>query len=81
VVRIRCPTNVADLFKHRKRIWIGHLQLKQTTGFDVSTTNFRYILQVIPKLTPSEVFFAFLGAFIEVIAYRQAKRSALKEKT
>jgi len=80
VVRIRCPTNVADLFKHRKRIWIGHLQLKQTTGFDVSTTNFRYILQVIPKLTPSEVFFAFLGAFIEVIAYRQAKRSAMKEK-
>jgi len=80
VVRIRCPTNLVDVFKHRKRIWIGHLQLKQATGFDVSTSNFKYILQVIPKLTLSEVFFAFLGAFIEVIAYRQAKRSAVKEK-
>jgi cellulose synthase/poly-beta-1,6-N-acetylglucosamine synthase-like glycosyltransferase len=80
IVRIRCPTNIADLFKHRKRIWIGHLQLKQATGFDVSTTNFKYIFQVIPKLTFSEVFFAFLGAFIELIAYYQAKRSAVKEK-
>jgi biofilm PGA synthesis N-glycosyltransferase PgaC len=77
VVRIRCPTSISDLLKQRKRIWIGHMQLKQATGFDVSTSNFKNILQVVPKLTPSEVFFAFLGGFLEVIAFHQAKASGI----
>ncbi len=80
IVRIRCPTNIFDLLKQRRRIWIGHLQLKQATGFDVSTSRIKNILQVVSKLTPSEVFFAALGGFLEVVAIRQAKRAAIKDK-
>ncbi|XHH08735.1 MAG: glycosyltransferase [Candidatus Bathyarchaeia archaeon] len=73
IVRIRCPTNLSDLLKQRKRIWIGHMQLKKSTGFDVSTSNFKNILYALPDLSASEVFFAFLGGIIEAIAYSQAR--------
>jgi poly-beta-1,6-N-acetyl-D-glucosamine synthase len=73
VVRIRCPTNLSDLLKQRKRIWIGHMQLKQATGFDVSTSSFKNILYSLPDLSASEVFFAFLGSLIEIVAYSQAR--------
>jgi poly-beta-1,6-N-acetyl-D-glucosamine synthase len=79
VVRIRCPTNLSDLLKQRKRIWIGHMQLKQATGFDVSTSSFKNILYALPDLTTSEVFFAFLGGVLEVIAHSQAKLSKNKK--
>lgn len=75
-VRIRCPTNITDLLKQRKRIWIGHMQLKKSTGFDVSTSNFKNILRAIKKLTISELFYAFLGGIIEVTAYFQAKSAS-----
>ncbi len=73
VVRIRCPTNLSDLLKQRKRIWIGHMQLKQATGFDVSTSSFKNILYSLPDLSAGEVFFAFLGGLVEVVAYSQAR--------
>ncbi len=73
IIRIRCPTNVSDLFEQRRRIWIGHLQLKQATGFSVSTSSFGNILQVVTELKFTEIFYALLGSFIEVAAYSQAK--------
>jgi cellulose synthase/poly-beta-1,6-N-acetylglucosamine synthase-like glycosyltransferase len=79
VVRIRCPTNLSDLLKQRKRIWIGHMQLKQATGFDVSTSSFKNILYALPDLSVSEVFFAFLGGILEVIAYSQARLARNKK--
>ncbi len=79
VVRIRCPTNLSDLLKQRKRIWIGHMQLKQATGFDVSTSSFKNILYSLPDLSTSEIFFAFLGGLVEVVAYSQAKLSKNKK--
>jgi cellulose synthase/poly-beta-1,6-N-acetylglucosamine synthase-like glycosyltransferase len=80
VVHIRCPTNIVDLMKQRKRIWIGHMQLKRTTGFIVSTSSFGNILQAVTKLKPSEAFYVFLGGFLEVIAYSQAKMDSRKDK-
>jgi poly-beta-1,6-N-acetyl-D-glucosamine synthase len=79
VVRIRCPTNLSDLLKQRKRIWIGHMQLKQATGFDVSTSSFKNILYSLPDLSASEVFFAFLGGLVEVVAYSQARLAKNKK--
>lgn len=79
VVRIRCPTNTSDLLEHRRRIWIGHMQLKRATGFSVSTSNFTNILKVAPELKVSEIFYAFLGGFFEVVAYFQAKFSSKNE--
>jgi biofilm PGA synthesis N-glycosyltransferase PgaC len=78
IVRIRCPTNVADLLKQRKRIWIGHMQLKRTTGFAVSTSDFRNILLAIANLKPSELFYAILGGVVEATAYAQAKVDSRK---
>ncbi len=80
VVHIRCPTNIVDLMKQRKRIWIGHMQLKRTTGFAVSTSSFGNILQAVANLKPSEVFYVFLGGFLEVTAYSQAKIDSRKDK-
>ncbi len=78
VVRIRCPTSISDLLKQRRRIWIGHMQLRQSTGFNVSTSSFKNMLQATRKLSPKEAFYASLGSIIEIIAYFQAK-SARKE--
>jgi len=73
LVYIRCPTNILDLLKQRKRIWTGHLQLQNATGFKVSTSSFRNVLQAVSALKPNEVFYVLLGGFLEIIAYFQAK--------
>jgi biofilm PGA synthesis N-glycosyltransferase PgaC len=73
VVQIRCPTNIVDLLKQRRRIWIGHMQLKRTTGFTVSTSNIRNILTGVCRLKPNEAFYMLLGILLEVTAYSQAK--------
>ncbi len=73
IVRIRCPTNIYDLFEQRRRIWIGHMQLKRSTGLNVSTSSFKNIIMAITKLELTEVFYASLGSILEVAAYFQAK--------
>jgi len=73
LVHIRCPTNVVDLLKQRKRILAGHMQLQNSTGFKVSTSNFRNILRAVSALKPSEVLYASLGGFLEAIAYIHVK--------
>jgi len=80
VVNIRCPTNIVDLLKQRKRIWIGHMQLKRTTGFSTSTSSFVNILNAMAGLKPSEAFYAFLGVFLEVTAYSQARMYSRKNE-
>jgi cellulose synthase/poly-beta-1,6-N-acetylglucosamine synthase-like glycosyltransferase len=76
VVRIRCPTNLIDLLKQRRRIWIGHMQLRQATGFEVSTSDFRNVLAAFSGLKVTEVFYAILGGIVEVAAYAQARSDA-----
>lgn len=80
VVHIRCPTNIVDLIKQRKRIWIGHMQLQRTTEFTVSTSSFTNILKAVVELKPSEAFYVFLGGLLEVIACSQAKMDSRKDK-
>ncbi len=72
-VYIRCPTNVVDLLKQRKRIQLGHMQLKNATGFKVSTSNYRNVLRAFSALKPNEILYALLGGFLEMIAYFQAR--------
>ncbi len=79
-VYIRCPANVVDLLKHRKRIWAGHMQLQNATGIKVPTSSFRNILQAIPALRPTEVFYVLLGGFLEMVAYFQARVTLSKGK-
>lgn len=73
IVHIRCPTNLGDLIRQRRRIWIGHMQLKQETDFEVSTSSFQNILSAISDLSLTEAIFAFLGGLLEIVAYLQAK--------
>jgi cellulose synthase/poly-beta-1,6-N-acetylglucosamine synthase-like glycosyltransferase len=78
LVNIRCPTNVVDLLKQRRRIWVGHMQLQNETGFKVSTTSFSNILKAASELRPTEILYLSLGVFLEAIAYFQAKMEVRK---
>lgn len=72
-VYIRCPTSVADLFKQRKRIGIGHLQIRRAAGFVVPTSDFRNIAWMISTLKLREIPYALLGAVLEGLAYLVAR--------
>jgi cellulose synthase/poly-beta-1,6-N-acetylglucosamine synthase-like glycosyltransferase len=78
VVYIRCPTNILDLLQQRKRIQMGHIQLQRSTRFQVSTSEFRNVLGVLFVLKPKEIIYLLLGAFLETIAYLQAKNALSK---
>jgi len=80
VVFIRCPTSVVDLFKQRKRIWIGHRQVKEMAGFVVSTSDFRNTLWAISTLKLSDLPYVLLGAIIEGGAYIVARLNFSKDK-
>jgi cellulose synthase/poly-beta-1,6-N-acetylglucosamine synthase-like glycosyltransferase len=73
LVHIRCPTNIVDIIKQRKRIWIGHMQLENTTGYKVSTSSFKNILRALSGLKRSEAIYILPGAFLEIVAYLEAK--------
>lgn len=75
VVYIRCPTNIIDLFKQRKRIRIGHLQVQHETNFKVSTSSLKNSLRAFPFLKPMEIPYALMGAILEIFAYFVAKIS------
>lgn len=77
-VHIRCPTNVVDLLKQRKRIWIGHLQLENETGFKVSTSDFGNVVRMASALEPNELPYLLLGGCLEGIARVQAEIQASK---
>jgi biofilm PGA synthesis N-glycosyltransferase PgaC len=73
VVHIRCPTNIVDIVKQRKRIWIGHMQLQNTTGYKVSTSSFKNMLRAVSALKRSETIYVLPGGFLEIVAYLEAK--------
>ena len=78
LVYVRCPTNIVDLIKQRKRIWIGHIQLQETTGYKVSTSSLKNILRAASSLKPSEIPYLLLGGLIEMISYLQARAAFSK---
>jgi cellulose synthase/poly-beta-1,6-N-acetylglucosamine synthase-like glycosyltransferase len=73
LVYIRCPTNIFDLLKQRKRIWVGHMQFQRATKFKVSTSSFRNVLRAVLALRSNEVLYLLLGGSLEIIAYSQAR--------
>ena len=73
LVHIRCPTNIADIIKQRKRIWIGHMQLQNTTGYKVSTASFKNMLRAVSALERSETVYVLPGGFLEILAYLEAR--------
>jgi cellulose synthase/poly-beta-1,6-N-acetylglucosamine synthase-like glycosyltransferase len=78
VVNIRCPTNIIDLIKQRKRIWIGHIQLKYSTGYKVSTSSFKNMFRAVHALRLRDILYILPGGFSEAIAYLQARIAVKK---
>jgi biofilm PGA synthesis N-glycosyltransferase PgaC len=73
LVYIRCPTNIIDIIRQRKRIWVGHMQLQSTTGYKVSTSSLKNMLRAIFKLKKNETIYVFPAGFLEIVAYLEAK--------
>jgi cellulose synthase/poly-beta-1,6-N-acetylglucosamine synthase-like glycosyltransferase len=72
-VNIRGPTSIKDLIKQRKRIWAGHLQLRNETGFAVSTMSPQNVFRMISELRPIELLYLALGFVVETVAYLEAR--------
>jgi cellulose synthase/poly-beta-1,6-N-acetylglucosamine synthase-like glycosyltransferase len=73
LVYIRCPTNIVDIIEQRKRIWIGHMQLQNTTGYKVSTSSFKNMLRAVFELKRDETIYVLPGGFLEIVAYLEAR--------
>jgi cellulose synthase/poly-beta-1,6-N-acetylglucosamine synthase-like glycosyltransferase len=76
LVYVRGPENIMEIIKHRRRIWSGHLQIKQMEGYVVSTSDFRKILSTLIKsFQRSLKKMPILAAFIvlEIYAYLLAR--------
>ena len=83
-VYIKGPDNLAELFEQRRRIFIGHLQIKEKTGFTVSTLNLQNILFSLTrggflKMVRNLPIFS-LGAIIETLAHISARLEFRKGK-
>lgn len=74
LVYIKHPTNLKDLYRQRKNIRLGHLQIEQLTGHRVSNT---IAIRIIPLIfltmswKPRNILYTFVIASIEqFIAFR-----------
>ena len=78
IVNIKGPDNIAGLFKQRRRIWTGHLQIQKTTGFVVSTSKLRNLLPSILKVASRsdvrKLPYLLLSVILEISAYLAARR-------
>lgn len=66
-VLIKGPENISDLIKQRKRIFIGHLHLKENKKYKVSTMNTRLIIKSLLKLIYKKFSKIHLIAFAVIL--------------
>lgn len=65
VVYNRCPTTVSDFLRQRRRIYAGHLQVRQQQGYSASTMNAWRVLRALlatPAMVRPSVFWWTVGA-------------------
>jgi len=76
IVYIKGPDNLKDLFEQRRRIYIGHLQIKKETGFTVSTLDSKNVLLSIMSgrflKTMKKLPLLILATTIELLAHLSA---------
>ena len=66
----KAPETISDFLRQRRRIYAGHLHLKKSLGYSVSTINALKILKLILKdlnLNPKEVLFTFGAIVLELV--------------
>lgn len=76
LVYIKGPESLREIIKHRRRIWTGHLQIKQMEGFVVATSDFRRILSTLIKsfkLNLKELAVMTLFLALEAYSYLLAR--------
>lgn len=62
------PETILDFIKQREKIIIGHLNLKNRTGYEPPTMNLRSLLRVLPRVISfqrREFFFTLCAMFLE----------------
>lgn len=76
IVYNRGPETIADLIKQRRRIYIGHLHLRETQAYAPSTENIGQVIAVLfknLKFRPRQNIWTVLGVlldiFIRMMAY------------
>jgi len=83
LVYVRGPESLREIIKHRRRLWTGHLQIKQMQGFAVSTSDFRKILSTLIKsfkLNFKELFVMALFIVLDTYSYLLARYDLSKGK-
>jgi biofilm PGA synthesis N-glycosyltransferase PgaC len=83
LVYVKGPENFCEIIKHRRRLWTGHLQIKQMEGFAVSTSDFRKILSTLIKsfrLNFKELFTMALFIVLDTYSYLLARYDLSKGK-
>lgn len=76
LVYVKGPESLREIIKHRRRLWTGHLQIKQMEGFAVSTSDFRKILSTLIKsfrLNFKELFTMALFIVLDTYSYLLAR--------
>ena len=73
VVRMKGPDNFRELFNQRRRICVGHAQIRAMTGFVASTYELRkipFLLRESLKMgtTPKGLSAILAGVFLEIFA-------------
>jgi len=79
IISNKCPTNLKDFWKQRKRIHLGHLQLQAEYGYEVSSTKGLKILFLLlqARINPLIIFSLFC---IEFLAHIRALRDYDKKR-
>lgn len=72
VTYIKGPGNLRDLLKQRRRIAVGHMQIKKDVGMTVSTTDPRVVFSslvraILNESRPETVLKRFLGTILGVV--------------
>lgn len=81
IVNIMHPTSFRALIKQRRRIRLGHMELRKLTGHHISTTN---PIQIIPSVlrhmnyTPLKIIYTFIVVCCEQWAVYLARRDFKK---
>jgi len=76
IVLLKGPSTLADLIRQRRRIYIGHHQIRAYTGQKPSTIWYRNLLMVtraLPSRSPRSFLYLILNVFLQGSIYLIAK--------
>lgn len=76
IVYLKGPSTVSDLIRQRRRIYIGHHQLRMYTGQKPSTiwySSLKLLREAMPSRGPRQWIYLILSIFLQALIYLIAK--------